>query len=51
MTEEWFAWYPVHSDSKGWLWLCAVIRQWDDSLNSWGDSSGYSGTDGGWKYL
>lgn len=46
----WFAWFPVRTLSGRLAWLREVERKWDWGLNSWGDSSGHSGTDGGYVY-
>lgn len=48
---KWFAWYPVCLKDGSYVWLKRVCREWNWELNSWGDSSGYSGTDGGWEYF
>ncbi|UZS00856.1 hypothetical protein [Pseudomonas phage vB_PsaM_M1] len=49
-NDHWFAWHPIRTVDSGIVWLSVVRRQWDESLNPWADSSGYSGTDGGWLY-
>jgi len=51
MNSIWLAWYPVKTVSGCWVWLRPVIKEWDESLKPWCDAyTGYSGTDGGWKY-
>jgi hypothetical protein len=45
-----FAFLPVITLSGRIVWLCKVERRFNQSLNSWGDGSGYSGTDGGYEY-
>lgn len=46
---EWFAWFPVIASGQL-VWLRKVERAWNNELNHWCDSYGYSGTDGGWVY-
>ena len=46
----WFAWYPVKLTNGNIAWLKPVNRQWDWNLNPWCDSTGWSGTDGGYSY-
>jgi hypothetical protein len=29
-TEKWFAWHPVKTDNKGWVWLNFVNRTIDE---------------------
>lgn len=48
--KQWYAWFPVRLVSGSLAWLRPVRRRWNWKLNHWGDSSGYSGTDGGWEY-
>lgn len=51
MNNSWWAWYPVKTVRGQWVWFRQVIRDWDESLKPWCDAyTGYSGTDGGWKY-
>lgn len=26
----WFAWYPVHTQENGWVWLQKVMRRMDE---------------------
>lgn len=49
MICKWFAWYPVRIQNK-WYWMSYVQRSWNEDLNHWCDSSGWSGSDGGWEY-
>lgn len=45
----WFAWRPVRTNS-GVAWLSMIERRWNNDLSPWGDTSGYSGTDGRFEY-
>ena len=47
---DWFAWHPITTMSGRTVWLVKVQRRWSENVNPWCDSSGYSGTDGGYEY-
>jgi hypothetical protein len=45
-----FVMFPVDTICGKLVFLQNVYRKWDLELGGWGDSSGYAGTDGGWRY-
>ena len=48
---RWFAWHPVITLDRQWVWLEQVDRKWNpDAGQSMGDLSGHSWNVGEWEY-
>lgn len=48
----WFAWYPVATLDRQFVWLETVHRKWDDEGGTCiGDFSGHAFKTGAWEYV